>query len=155
MLKFLKANKIGLLLVVFLVANPIRCFAREGDCLYKAQAEKYPPGMVGRAIADGGISYFLKNGTYVSVLNWNCRRVGQRIFIVVPAKFDDPKYVAELLASQSEKEIAQAIPSLIKNNRKDGRSEIGLELYSYEFGSLTIDKSFYETIYTVLYYTSD
>lgn len=153
MSKFVKINN-WFYLLAFLFLKPVNGYAQQ-DCLYKPVPEKFPPGMLSRVLRGEERSYFLKNGTYITVLDWNCRRVGRRILIIVPQKFDDSAYITKLIESQTEKEVIQPIVRLINSNKKNGRFDFILDLDSYEFGSVSINRDTYETAYEVLYYTSD
>lgn len=131
-----------------------RVTALEG-CLYRSTAPiKIPTALTSTKGADS-TSFLLRGGTYVDIVEWNCSRLGKRIFIVVPKSKDSVESVNSLLTKISQATVARSFKNLVSSSF--GKEEFFqmVDIDGYEFASYAVRRTDYESIYTIIYYTAD
>lgn len=154
MLKFLRNKNSAMLFAAGVLCAHVS--AQDRACIYSAQRESRPPGVISAVKSKDSASYFLRSGAYVNVVSWSCTRLGKRLLIVVPSSSDNPKYVESVLVAIGGKEIATAFKDVLeKATEKYGATRSDVKIDGYESASIDLQKDEYESRYVVTYYTSD
>lgn len=153
MLKYLR-NK-SIVIAAFLCFGSAAA-APQGSCLYQRQKESKPAQISSAVALADSKSYLLKDGAFLSVVTWDCQRIGKRLLLEMPASVDREERVASIVGQIAGEEVRGALLSASKGSwTKYGHFTFDLSVRGVEHASVEIDRNEYGSRYVVLYYTSD
>lgn len=111
--------------------------------------------MKSRVQSEFATSYLLRNGVYLSVVSWNCRRIGKRVLIVVPESERIKIDTFGIFESVVGKEIAKSFKKSFDAAGKQQEFSEQIEIDGMESAEFSSRSNFYEQVFTIIYATPD
>ena len=125
------------------------------DCMYQTTRETVPIGTRSKVKLEFSTSYLLKSGAYVSVVNWDCRRIGKRILIFIPSDQKSKIEAFDIFKSVAGIEISNYFRKSFDESNGKQHSEDKVEIEGMEISEFSMMDNMYERVYTVTYSTPD
>ena len=129
--------------------------ATADDCIYQPTKESVPVGTKSKVKLEYSTSYLLKSGAYVSVVNWDCRRIGKRIFIFIPSGQKLTINAFEVFKSVAGIEISSHFKKSFDASSEQQDFKDKVEIEGMEISEFSHTDNLYEQIYTITYATPD
>lgn len=125
-----------------------------GECLYSGRAVAEPAGVARTVTNESGDSFLFNDGHYIQLINWDCNRIGRRIFIYFPKVDVASSEIYEQLSPLMEDGLRSALHDFLASSNSS-RYESSPNIPGYEYVNFLHIKDAYSEQVTILYYTTD